>query len=172
MKARNRLVRLLLALSLGALLLAGLTVGTPSDTVDSAPTATTQVEEGVDAAVEDDVLLVATKKRHVRIRALRWYGIPFWGPAHFISVDVNPTLRGRRSYTVILKVKHKGEWIRCAKGRTTNRDFFDVATIGKAPHEMVFFDACKKKAPKKYRVIVRAQHGFLRTVTTVQPVQF
>ena len=172
MKARSHLVRLLLALSLGALLLAGLTVGTPIDAAEPPPTAATQVEADTDAVVEDDVLFVATKQRHVRIRALRWYGIPFWGPAHFITVDVNPTLRGRKSYTVILKVRHKGEWIRCAKGRTTNRDFFPVATIGKAPHEMVFFDACKKKAPKKYRVIVRAQHGFLRTVTTVQPVQF
>jgi hypothetical protein len=37
---------------------------------------------------------------------------------------------------------------------------------------MVFFDACKNKAPGKYRVIVPAQHGFLRTVKTVQPARF
>jgi hypothetical protein len=174
MNARNPLVRLLLALSLGALLLVGLAPGAPMQTSDplAATPATTEVESAADVVIEDDVLLVATRKRHVRIKAWRYYGLPFLGPLRFISVDVNPTLRGSRSYKVILKVKHQGTWKRCAKARTTNRHWFDAATIGKAPHEMVFFDACKNKAPRKYRVIVPAQHGFLRTVTTVQPARF
>lgn len=174
MNARNPLVQLLLALSLGALLLVGLAPGTPTQTSDplAATPATTEVEYAADDVIEDDVVLVATRSRHVRIKAWRHYGIPFIGPLRFISVDVNPTLRGSRSYKVILKVKHHGTWSRCAKARTTNRNWFDAATIGKAPHEMVFFDACKNKAPRKYRVIVPAQHGFLRTVKTVQPARF
>lgn len=174
MNARHPLARLLVALSLGALLLVGLAPGTPLQTSGplAATPATAEVQMAADDAIEDDVLLVATNRRHVRVKAVRYYGLPFVGPLRFISVDVNPTLRGSRSYKVILKVRHHGTWTRCAKARTTNRDWFDAATIGKAPHEMVFFDACRNKAARKYRVIVPAQHGFLRTVTTVQPARF
>lgn len=175
MKARNPLVLLFLALSLGALLLAGLAVDTPMDTSDplASTPAPTQVEPDRDDVAEDDVVLVAKKKRHVRIKALRWYVVPMMHEFNAITVDVNPTLKGKQSYKVVLKVKHNGEWIRCATKRTRNvKQGIPVATIGKAPHEWVVFNKpCLNKAAKKYRVIVPAQHGFLRTVKTVQPLQ-
>lgn len=123
--------------------------------------------------IDDDVVLVATRNRHVKIKALRWYGIPFWGPFNAITVDVNPTLKGKQSYKVVLKVKQNGEWIRCAAKHSRNEKGMPIATIGKAPHEWVVFNRpCNNKRAHKYRVIVRAQHGFLRTVKTVQLPQF
>ena len=175
MKARNPFVGLFLALSLGALLLAGLAVDTPPGSPEplAARTASTEMESAADVIIDDDVVLITRKKRHVKIKALRWYGIPFMGPFNAITVDVNPTLKGKKSYKVVLKVKQNGEWIRCATTRTRNEQGMPIATIGKAPHEWVVFNRpCKNKRAHKYRVIVRAQHGFLRTVKTVQPPQF
>jgi hypothetical protein len=173
MKALNPVARLVLALSLGALLLAGLAPGTPMQTSDppAATLAATEVEPAADDVSEDDVALIATRRRHVKIKALRWYGIPFFGRFNAITVDVNPTLKGEKSYKVVLKVRHNGTWTRCATKRTKNAQGIPIATIGKAPHEWVaFHNPCKNKAPWKYRVIVPAQHGFLRTVKTVQPL--
>jgi hypothetical protein len=50
--------------------------------------------------------------------------------------------------------------------RTANRDFGRDPSIGRNPDEMALFIACRHKANKKYKVIVRAQHGFARTVAT------
>ena len=153
MLSRSKATRLLLALSLGALLLAGLTTST-----------------AVEAA--DQTAVVAHERRHTRITAVRDH----WGHrggADAIYVDVNPSLPGMKYYRVVVKVRHHGEWVRCAPephfrhrnkvGRTFN--IMSAQHVrGRAPHEVAVFRACKHKANAKYRVIVPAQHGFARTV--------
>ncbi len=153
MLIRSKATRLLLALSLGALLLTGLAPLTAGE-------------------VTDEVAVVAPERRHTRVTAVRdrW---EHRGGADAIYVDVNPTLPGMKYYRVVVKVRHQGRWVRCAPephfthrskvGRTFN--IMNAEHVrGRAPHEVSVFRACKHKANAKYRVIVAAQHGFARTV--------
>jgi hypothetical protein len=169
MLSRTRATGLLLPLSLGSLLLTGLaplpTVVAP--TTVAVPSASEQV-----SGVTDEVVMLAHKRRHTRIEAVRdrW---EHQGGADAIYVDVNPTLPGQKFYRVVVKVKHDGRWTRCAPephythrnrvGRTYNVMSAEHAR-GRAPHELTVFQACKHKGNSKYRVIVPAQHGFARTV--------
>lgn len=164
MNARNPLVRLLLALSLGALLLAGLTTGASSDSSASlaAAPASGQAEPATADVVEDDVILVA--RRQVRIDATR-FRAAFGGGMNAVWVHVSPYLPGRQHYRVKMKVRHQGRWVICkpyGDFRVNNR----VARTWGDPKnraEIVLFGACKNKGARKYKVIVPAQHGFART---------
>ena len=151
---KNSLTKPALALSMGAMLLTG--VGAMPNAIGPTPEAIAAV-----SAVDQTAPSAA---RHVRALAVRYRGMPFIGPANIITVDVNPTLPGRQRYRVVLKVKDNGEWVRCAVKRTRNRDWIARFTLGRAPHEMVFFEPCMDKATRKYKVVIPAQHGFLRTV--------
>ncbi len=171
MLSRIRATGLLVPLSLGSLLLTGLA---PLPTVAQAPmtVAVPSTAEQVSGDVTDEVVLLAHKRRHTRIEAVRdrW---EHRGGADAIYVDVNPTLAGQKFYRVVVKVKHDGRWTRCAPephykhrdrvGRTCNVMSAEHAR-GRAPHELTVFTACKHKGNGKYRVIVPAQHGFARTV--------
>jgi hypothetical protein len=154
---RSSLTKPALGLSMAAMLFTGVgaipsaSSGPPAES--AAGVATNAVDQAAPSAA-----------RHVRALAVRYRGIPFLGPANVISVDVNPTLPGTQRYRVVLKVKEDGEWVRCAVKRTRNRAWDPRFTYGRAPHEMVFFDACKDKATRQYKVVIPAQHGFLRTV--------
>lgn len=119
----------------------------------------------------DDLQLVAAKRRHTRVTAVR-----LRGDVDQILVDVNPTRPSTYGfYRVVLKVRHRGHWVRCQPipghvyrarvARTFNMWDMDWAR-GPGPHEVAAFHACKHKANRKYQVVVPAQHGFLRTVTT------
>lgn len=150
MMRRNPLLSMLLTIALAALVLVVAPSATGTDS-SSATTTTTQTE------------------RHVRIKALRMYAIPFIGEFNRITVDVNPTLPATQSYRVVLKVRDHGEWVRCAVHRTHNSSYDWVGTIGSVPHEVTGFRPCLNKHADKYRVIVPAQHGFLRTVVVPEP---
>lgn len=154
MMRKNSLTKPALALSMGAMLLTGM---------GAMPSASGSPPEVLAAASAVDQA-APSAARHVRALAVRYRGLPFIGPVNFITVDVNPTLPGTQRYRVVLKVKDNGEWVRCAVKRTRNREWFSEFTYGRAPHEMVFFDACMNKATRKYKVVIPAQHGFLRTV--------
>jgi hypothetical protein len=167
MNGRNPLVKLLLALPLGAVLSTGLAAATPMENSGPLATtpATTQVDLNSESVIEDDVALLANRK--VRIKATRFVGIPFLVPrTNKIIVDVNPTLSARKSYKVVLKVKNDGTWQRCAVKYTRNREVWEGFLTGAKPNEVVVFRACRNKATRKYRVSVPAQHGFARTVVT------
>lgn len=161
MNARSPLVRLLLALSLGALLLAGLTPGTSAESSDSlaATPASGQVEPVTDRVVEDDVLLVA--RRQVRIDAMRIN----WAGGQAVWVHVSPRLPGRQHYRVTMKVRHQGRWVICEPGARFRVNDRVARTFGVPGEnsEYVRFRACKNKGARKYKVIVPAQHGFART---------
>jgi hypothetical protein len=164
MNARNPLVTLLLALSLGALLLAGLTTGASSESSDSlaAAPASGQAEPATDDVVEDDVILVAT--RQVRIDATR-IRMPSLAGINAVFAEVYPKLPGKSHYRVKMKVKHQGRWVICkpyGRYRVNNK----VARTFQYPdedYEYVVFGACKNKGARKYKIIVPAQHGFART---------
>lgn len=122
-------------------------------------------------AQPDDLQLVAASRRHTRVTAVR-----LRGDVDQILVDVNPTRPSTYGfYRVVLKVRHRGEWVRCAPipghvyrarvARTFNMWGMDWAR-GRGPHEVAAFYACKHKPNHRYRVVVPAQHGLLRTVAT------
>ena len=105
-----------------------------------------------------------------------------------IAADINPTLPGNKSYKVVLKVRHRGEWVRCGAKRTRNvmvEEFVPEQawfTRGRRPHEAAVFadlygpfDTIKcpgnPKSAKKYRIVLPKQHGFERTISRVFPIQ-
>ena len=162
MRTRNPLTSLLVAVSMGALLLAGLAV-LPTPSAQGMPMSFDGI--GVEAdrvALDDEIEFPAA--RHTRIKATRFQAMSW----DMIFADVNPTLPGRKSYKVVLKVKHEGSWHRCGVKRTVSRNMDRDLSIGRNPDEIAMFGACRHKANKKYRVIVPAQHGFARTVVTPQ----
>ncbi len=163
MRRRHPLTSLLVALSMGALLLAGLAV-LPTPSAQDTPMSFDGI--GVEAGrvvLDDDIELLAA--RHTRIKATR---LQAWS-WDVVFADVNPTLPGRKSYKVVLRVKHNGTWHRCGVTRTVNRNMGRDLSIGRNPDEIAMFAACRHKANRKYRVIVPAQHGFARTVVNPQP---
>jgi hypothetical protein len=96
------------------------------------------------------------------------------------AVDVNPTLKGKKAYRVVLKGKHKGDWVRCQVKFTeqyTKKYMDDFKLKGRTPHEVTWFLPVKpefkkpnKKAcakAKQYKVVVPAQHGLQRGVALV-----
>ena len=160
MRRRSPLASLLLAVSIWALLLAGLAV-MPAPGRSESPMSLDDISAEADGAVLDDEIELSAA-RHTRVKATRFQAFSW----DVIFVDVNPTLPGKQSYKVVLKVRHQGRWQRCAVTRTENRDFGRSLSIGANPDEIAAFIACRHKANKKYKVIVPAQHGFARTVAT------
>ncbi len=168
MRSHTRMRPALSALAAGTLVLSGPLVaplaaqgsavaGTPAG-VESSITYTMSVPEGL------------RRPGHEGVKARMWGAFDF-GP--FISVDVNPTLSGRKSYKVKLQVKRGGKWVTCAVQRTRNvRDTFDFAVRGRKPHEFTMFHvgSCPGKVKKvsKYRIVLKAQHGYERTVSRVR----
>ena len=122
---------------------------------------------------------VATDSSASAARKVKVYTGESPGPMGFgkaIGVDVNPTLKGAKSYKVVLKTQHKGNWVRCQAKQTQNvnkKKVGDFTLKGKKPHEFVAFapwfkaefpkaqrKACKAKEGKVYKVVVKAQHGY------------
>ena len=160
MRRRSPLASLLLAVSIWALLLAGLAV-MPAPSQGESPISLDDISAESDGAVLDDEIELSAA-RHTRVKATRFQAFSW----DVIVVDVNPTLAGQKSYTVVLKVRHQGTWQTCGVQRTVNRDFGRDLSIGRNTDEIAMFIACRHKANRNYKVIVRAQHGFARTVAT------
>ncbi len=160
MRRRSPVASLLMAVSIWALLLAGVAV-LPAPGLGEPPMSLDDISVDAGGTVLDDEVDLRAA-RHTRVKATRFQAFSW----DVIFVDVNPTLPGNKSYKVVLKVKHQGTWQRCAVTRTVNRDFGKLLSIGRNPDEIAMFGACRHKANNKYKVIVRAQHGFARTVAT------
>lgn len=187
MRTNRLLVTLLAAFSMAAMLLSGLLVLSPrlGDEV-AAPETTGQLVETSQAISVDEVLLLGRRRPgHEGIKArMGWFVLG----GTVIAADINPTLPGNRSYKVVLKVKHQGDWVRCGAMRTRNVMVEEYVpelawfTRGPRPHEAAVFadlygpfDTIKcpgnPKGAKKYRIVLPKQHGFERTISRVFRIQ-
>ncbi len=158
------------ALAVGALLLGGPAIS--PQVAQGSPVAGVSTTVESRAAVAASVPAGLRRPGHEGIKA-RMHGTFLMG--RIVSVDVNPTLPGSQSYKVKLQVKRNGKWVTCAVKRTTNveRTTWTWAVRGSRPHEMTYFvvgQACPGKAKKasRFRIVLKAQHGFERTVSRVR----
>lgn len=132
----------------------------------AAPAAQSSSLAAPPAAVETSALFTAVPTNlgspgHEGIKARLW-GFGFG----LITVDVNPTLPGSQSYRVKLQVRRNGEWVTIAVKRTRNGTTYSWLVRGPSPHELVTFPV-EVNQPSKYRIVLRPQHGFERTVSRV-----
>lgn len=187
MRGHRLVVTLLAAFSMAAMLLSGLLVLPPrsGDEVAAPDSAGQPVETSQAVSEEDLVLLGRRRPGHEGIKArMGWFVLG----GTVIAADINPTLAGNRSYKVVLKVKHQGEWVRCGAMRTRNVMVEEYVpelawfTRGPRPHEAAIFadlygpfDTIKcpgnPKGAKKYRIVLPKQHGFERTISRVFRIQ-
>lgn len=166
MNGHSSAIRMLLATALGAVLLIGLFEPVPeSGSLDVAL---------ADDVAADEIVLAASAQKHTRIKAGKVPGLPW------VIVDVNPTLRGKRTYRVVLKTLHQGDWVRCTARRTERSHISPILGLdfgtGRALHQYAELNTstCPGRASKpasKYRVVVRPAYGFARTVSDVQWVR-
>jgi hypothetical protein len=82
------------------LLLTGLAV-LPAPGLGESPMSLDGISIESDPAVLDDEIELRAA-RHTRVKATRFQAFSW----DVIAVDVNPTLAGNKSYTVMLKVRH------------------------------------------------------------------
>ncbi len=162
MRSHTRTV--LSALAVGAVVVGG-PMASPMTAQGSPVAGTSAAVESV-ASYASGVPAGLRRPGHEGIKARLWG----FAPGQVISVDVNPTLPGRQSYKVKLQVKRNGTWVTLAVKRTKNSDDpLPWLVRGRSPHEMTWFVVGQNK-PSKYRIVLKAQHGFERTVSRVRYV--
>jgi hypothetical protein len=151
---------LLVALSLGALLLSGL-VASPAAALGHRPadvSAATQMQSGATRAMDVGAALVARQREHPRVTAQR---IRHTGWFDLVFVTLSPRLN-HKSYKVVLQVKRDGKWVR----QTVTRSF-NATHEGKRVEQARLWNEPMQVGNRRLRVVIPAQHGFERTVVKV-----
>lgn len=96
MRRHRLLVTLLTAFSMAAMLLSGLAALPPqtSGDVSALPKPTVEVVESEDDVLEDDIVLLARRRKHVRFKLMPVVDF-------FVRVNINSNLKGKKSYKVL-----------------------------------------------------------------------
>ena len=165
LNAGNPVVRLLLGLTLTALLVSGLTADPLTGAADlptASPTAT-QIGTATGEVIEDEIELVARKRKHPRAQAGR---LTYRGWFDLVFVQFKPPLKNK-AYKVALQVKRNGKWVRQSVARS-----FNARHEGKrVEYARLWSKPLPKVGNRRLRVVIPAQHGFQRTVIAVRNIE-
>lgn len=162
MNARRLPTIMLLLVSMAALVLSGLTVTAPAGTVNTtaATPAVVQMESG--EVIEDEVMLVARRRRHPRVQAGR---LTYPGWFDMVLVQLKPPLK-HKAYKVVLQVRRNGTWVH----KTVARSFNARHEGKRVEYARLWSEPMLRVGNRRLRVVVPAQHGFQRTVVPVRNI--